>query len=110
MENQRNQFGVVSRMLHWILAAMVLTMLCIGVAMVTSVANYHLFVSIHRPLGIAILFLVVVQLVNRLVNPPPPFPPTIGRIERLPPSASGYPMYALLFVQPLVALRLLPAP
>ncbi len=83
MENQRNQYVVVSRMLHWILAAMVLTMLCIGVAMVTSVANYHLFVSIHRPLGIAILFLVVVQLVNRLVNPPPPFPPTIGPMERL---------------------------
>jgi cytochrome b561 len=109
MENQRNQYVVVSRMLHWILAAMVLTMLCIGVAMVTSVANYHLFVSIHRPLGIAILFLVVVQLVNRLVNPPPPFPPTIGPMERLVARASEYTMYALMFVQPLVGWGMLSA-
>jgi len=43
---------------------MVLTMLCIGVAMVASLANYHVLVSIHRPLGIAILILVVVRFVN----------------------------------------------
>lgn len=29
---------------------MVLTMLCIGVAMVASLAHYHRLVSIHRPL------------------------------------------------------------
>src|SRR5260370_9195915 len=89
-------------MMHLSLTAMVLTMLCIGVAMVTSVANYHLFVSIHRPLGIAILFLVVVQLVNRLVNPPPPFPPTIGPMERLVARATKFTFYALMFVQPYV--------
>ena len=42
-------------MLHWTMAAMVLTMLGIGVAMVASLADYHTLVSIHRPLGIAIL-------------------------------------------------------
>jgi cytochrome b561 len=50
------------------MAAMVLTMLSIGVAMVASLAAYHVLVSIHRPLGIAILILVVVCFVNRLVN------------------------------------------
>ena len=39
---------------------MILTMLAIGVAMFASLANYHVRVSIHRPLGIAILILVVV--------------------------------------------------
>jgi cytochrome b561 len=32
------------------MAAMILTMLFIGVAMVASLADYHLLVSIHRPL------------------------------------------------------------
>jgi cytochrome b561 len=109
MENQRRQFAVVSRILHWIMAAMVLTMLCIGVAMVTSLANYHVLLSIHRPLGIAILFLVVVRFVNRLVNPPPPFPPTMGRMERLAATASEYTMYALMFVLPLVGWGMLSA-
>ena len=71
MSTQRRQFTAFSRLLHWTMAAMVLTMLCIGVAMVASLANYHVLVSIHRPLGIAILILVVVRFVNRLLNPPP---------------------------------------
>ena len=75
MPTARTQFTALMRLLHWTMAAMVLTMLCIGVAMVASLANYHVLVSIHRPLGIAILILVVVRFVNRLLNPPPPFRP-----------------------------------
>jgi hypothetical protein len=65
MSAPRWQFTAFSRLLHWTMAAMVLTMLCIGVAMVASLARYHVLVSIHRPLGIAILILVVVRFVNR---------------------------------------------
>ena len=79
MTTQRRQFPAFSRLLHWTMAAMVLTMLCIGVAMVASLANYHVLLSIHRPLGIAILILVVVRFVNRLLNPPPPLPTTMSR-------------------------------
>lgn len=79
MSSQSCQFTALSRLLHWTMAAMVLTMLCIGVTMVVSLANYHVLVSIHRPLGIAILILVVVRFVNRLLNPPPPFPATMSR-------------------------------
>ena len=73
MATQRLQFTAFSRLLHWTMAAMILTMLCIGVAMVASLNNYHVLVSIHRPLGITILILVVVRFVNRLLNPPPDF-------------------------------------
>ncbi len=57
MSTQRGQFTVFSRLLHGTMAAMILTMLAIGVAMFASLANYHVRVSIHRPLGIAILIL-----------------------------------------------------
>ena len=109
MPNPPRQFPAFSRLLHWTMAAMVLTMLCIGVAMVASLADYHLLVSIHRPLGIAILVLVVVRFVNRLLNPPPPFPPTMSRAERLAATASEYTMYGLMFVQPLVGWGMLSA-
>src|SRR5262249_53346685 len=104
-----HQFAVFSRFLHWTMAAMVLTMLSIGVAMVASLANYHVLVSIHRPLGIAILVLVVVRFVNRLANPPPPFPATMRRAERLAATASELTMYALMFVLPLVGWGMLSA-
>jgi cytochrome b561 len=109
MSTERCQFAAFSRLLHWTMAAMVLTMLCIGVAMVASLANYHLLVSIHRPLGIAILILVVVRFANRLLNPPPPFPATMPRAERLAATASEYTMYGLMFVLPLVGWGMLSA-
>jgi len=66
-------------------------------------------VSIHRPLGIAILILVVVRFVNRLLNPPPPFPATMPRAERLVATASELTMYGLMFVLPLVGWGMLSA-
>jgi cytochrome b561 len=109
MSTQRPQFAASSRVLHWTMAAMVLTMLCIGVAMVVSLANYHVLMSIHRPLGIAILILVVVRFVNRLFNPPPPFPATMPRAERLAATGSEWTMYGLMFVLPLVGWGMLSA-
>ena len=109
MSTQPSQFPAFSRLLHWTMAAMVLTMLCIGVAMVVSLANYHVLVSIHRPLGIAILILVVIRFVNRLLNPPPPFPSTMSRAERMAATASELTMYSLMFVLPLVGWGMLSA-
>src|SRR5436189_3682726 len=109
MPNQRTQFTALMRILHWTMAAMVLTMLGVGVTMVASLANYHVLVSIHRPLGIAILILVVVRFVNRLLNRPPPFPATMSRAERLAATASELTMYGLMFVLPLVGWGMLSA-
>jgi len=67
MSTQRRQFAAFSRLAALDDGRDVLTMLCVGVAMFVSLANYHVLVSIHRPLGIAILILVVIRFVNRLL-------------------------------------------
>lgn len=109
MSTQPRQFAAFSRLLHWAMAVMVLTMLGIGVAMVVSLGNYHVLVSIHRPLGVAILILVVVRFVNRLLNPPPPFPASMSRTERLAATGSELAMYGLMLVLPLVGWGMLSA-
>jgi cytochrome b561 len=58
---RRQQFTGSMRLLHWLMAALVLTMLGIGIAMVASLSDYHRLVSIHRPLGILILIMVVIR-------------------------------------------------
>jgi cytochrome b561 len=109
MSSQRVQFAAFSRLLHWTMAAMIFTMLCIGVSMVVSLADYHVLVSIHRPLGIAILVLVVVRIVNRKFTSLPPFPATMSHMERLAAKASELTMYGLMFVLPLVGWGMLSA-
>ena len=109
MPNQRTQFTALMRILHWAVAAMVLTMLGLGVTMVASLADYHVLVSIHRPLGVAILILVVVRFVIRRLSRLPPFPPTMSRLERRAATATEYTMYGLMFALPLVGWSMLSA-
>jgi len=108
MTTQR-QFTGSMRFLHWLMAAMILTMLGIGVAMVASLANYHTLVSIHRPLGILVLLVVVIRYVNRRFSAVPPFPATMSNQERFIAAASELGFYTLLFVLPLVGWGMLSA-
>lgn len=109
MTNPISQFAWSSRVLHWVMAVAVLTMLLIGAAMVTSLADYHWLLSIHRSLGIVILVLVMIRFVNRQLNPPPPFLATLSPLERLAASLSERLLYALMFALPLVGWGMLSA-
>jgi cytochrome b561 len=104
------RFTAFSRLLHWMMAVLVFAMLFIGAGMVSSVSDrYHLLVSIHRPLGVAILVLVVIRLVNRLLNPAPPLPAHLPLWQALAAKLSHVLLYALLFALPLVGWAMLSA-
>src|SRR5215471_600996 len=91
------------------MAAMLLTMLFIGVTMVASLGDYHALVAVHRPLGILILILAIVRLVNRMFTTLPPFPPTMSQRERWIASASERLLYTLMIALPLVGWSMLSA-
>jgi cytochrome b561 len=103
------QYPWFSRLLHWLMAAMVLTMLGIGFAMVASIGNYHRLISLHRPLGICILLFVMVRFINRQLHPPPPFLATMSAAERRIATASERLLYTLMFAMPLVGWGMLSA-
>jgi cytochrome b561 len=109
MADEPTQFAVLSRILHWLMAAMLLAMLFIGVAMVASLGNYHRLVAIHRPLGILILILAAIRFVNRMLTTLPPFLPTMSERERFLASVSERLLYALMFALPLVGWGMLSA-
>ena len=103
------QFALQSRILHWLMAAMLLAMLFIGVTMVASLGDYHMLVAIHRPLGIMILILAAIRFVNRICTKLPPFPLTMSPQERFIASSSEKLLYALMFALPLVGWGMLSA-
>jgi cytochrome b561 len=106
---RRTQFTVFSRILHWTMAVMVLSMLFIGIAMVASLADYHRLISIHKPLGILILILVAIRLINRLINPAPPLPADLPSWDRRAMNTSIAILYVLMFAMPLVGWGMLSA-
>jgi cytochrome b561 len=107
--NKPAQFAFLSRVLHWLMAALLLAMLFIGVSMVSSLGNYHMLVTIHRPLGILILLLAVFRLATRMFTTLPAFPPTMSQPERFVAKASEILMYALFFALPLIGWAMLSA-
>jgi cytochrome b561 len=102
-------FTILSRVLHWLMAVLILAMLFIGVAMVTSLSDYHRLVSIHKPIGALILVLVAIRLINRLLHPAPPLPAGMPAPLKFVAHASHWLLYALMFALPLVGWGMLSA-
>ena len=110
MKNTSGLFALPARILHWLMAAMILAMLFIGVGMVASVSERHAWLlRIHKPLGIAILLLAVVRLAVRLRHPPPPLPADLPALQKLAAHASHWLLYALMIAMPLVGWAMLSA-
>ena len=72
MSTASEKFGSPARLIHWVMALLILAMLLIGIGMVSTTSDrYEMLVAIHKPLRILILVLVVVCLFVRLNMPPP---------------------------------------
>lgn len=102
MSEQRTHFTRTARWLHWSMAVMILAMLFIGVAMVTSLELRPWLIDMHRPLGLLILLLALVRLRHRCRHPPPPLPDTLPKLQARIAGASHLALYALMFAMPLL--------
>ena len=71
--------------------------------------KYLTLVSIHKPLGIAILVLVVIRLAVRLLRGAPPLPADLPEPLKLAAHLSHYLLYALLIAMPLIGWGMLSA-
>jgi cytochrome b561 len=106
----RQRFTVLQRLLHWLMAICILSMLFIGVGMVSTVMpKYLTLVSIHKPLGIAILVLALVRLAVRLRYGAPRLPADLPEPMKLAAHLSHYALYALMIGMPLIGWAMLSA-
>lgn len=94
-----------ARVFHWLTAALVLTMLPIGIAM----ANFDLgpavedpLYHIHRSIGALVLIITVMRLIYRLGHPAPPLPADMPELQKFAARATHWALYTFLIVQPLV--------
>lgn len=110
MSGARTRFTLLQRALHWLMAVCILAMLFIGVGMVSTVMpKYLTLVSIHKPLGVAILVLALLRLVVRLIYGAPPLPADLPEPMKLAAHLSHYAFYALMIALPLIGWGMLSA-
>jgi cytochrome b561 len=103
------RFTALSRILHWLTAALVFSALFIGFVMVNSLGDYAALILIHRTLGVTILVVVLVRVVNRLTHRAPPLPSTVGNLEGKIVVLSELSLYAMLLLQPLIGWAMVSA-
>ena len=100
MAEPRNRYSIVSLILHWLIAALVVTQ----VALITVYESTESrdFVNAHKSVGLTILVLTLVRLGWRIANPAIPLPDTMRRWEKLLARATHILFYAFLIGMPLV--------
>jgi cytochrome b561 len=110
MTPTHSHFSPVQRLLHWTMALAILTMLFVGIGMVETVSHAHnTLIALHRPLGIAILLLVLLRIAVRLKRGSPPLPDDIPGLQRWVAKLSHLVLYALMLAMPLVGWAMLSA-
>lgn len=103
-------FAPLARLLHWLMAVLLLAMLFIGAGMVASVSERHEWLlHLHKPLGIALLALVVIRLLVRFSTRQPPLPADLPPAQVLAAKASHWLLYALMLAMPLLGWAMISA-
>lgn len=95
-------YTMTARVLHWIMAVLILSMIPLGVVIANEwggSAQDSLY-DLHRSIGAAVIPLVILRLIYRWTHPPLPLPDDIPAIRRLAAHATHWGLYALLIVQP----------
>jgi cytochrome b561 len=108
MIRSHERFTLLQRTLHWLMAVCILAMLFIGVGMESTIRpTYLALVSIHKPLGVAILVLALIRLAVRLRSGAPALPPDLPEPIKLGAYVSHYAFYALMIGMPLIGWAML---
>lgn len=98
--NTTAAYGLVSVVLHWLVALAVFGLFGLGLWMV-GLSYYSPWYTtapmIHIGVGVLLGAVLILRLVWRLANPRPAFEPTLGRAERIGALSAHAVMYVLMF-------------
>ena len=85
-KNSPQRYGVVSAILHWLVAIAVYGMFALGLWMVTLSYYdgwYHQAPELHKSIGILLMMGLVIRVVWRLFSPPPVALASYSRLTRI---------------------------
>ncbi|HSC84227.1 MAG TPA: cytochrome b/b6 domain-containing protein [Pseudomonas sp.] len=99
----RVAYSFPARLLHWLMAVLILTMLFVGVGMVGSLGPWqHSLVTIHKAVGLLLLGLVLLRLAVRLRQSPPALPASVPHWQQRLAHGAHVLLYLLMLALPLI--------
>lgn len=73
LSNTEDQYGLIAKMFHWLIAVMIIALIPIGLfmsGMENSPLKFQVF-AMHKSFGLLVFFLGLGRIVWRMVSPPP---------------------------------------
>jgi cytochrome b561 len=102
-QNTPTRYGVVTKTFHWVMALLIVFMLCLGLYMGTEhdLARKLRLFNLHKSLGVLILILASCRLAWHLYSKKPPFLVGLKDWEKKAAHAVHGLIYAAMFALPL---------
>ena len=102
VKNTQTTYGIISKSLHWIIAVLVIGMLCYGYFLDDfPKSDQPVAYNIHKLTGITILFLMLIRLAWALANPKPILPFDTTPLEKLAERLVHFSLYLFVILMPL---------
>jgi cytochrome b561 len=97
-KNTKNQYGTISKVLHWGMAILIIAMLACGIIMADLAASplkWKMYM-LHKSVGLVVLFLIISRLIWRFINIVPELPASLPATHRSLAKLSPYVLYAMM--------------
>ena len=108
LKNDTTSYGTLSKTLHWVMAAIIITLIAVGIYMAglpkeTAEQKQYAFqfYGLHKSFGVVILMLIVVRLVWIRISPPPALPAVFDAKEQKVVKLLQAFLYILMILVPL---------
>lgn len=100
--SQVKSFPTSAKVLHWLSAVLIISMLFLGVSMIQSLATWqNTALQLHQSFGVVVLLLVAVRLLNRLRFKAPALPAEITGMQHFAAKAVQILLYMLMIALPI---------
>lgn len=103
LKNSADSYGLVSKLLHWSIALLILGLVALGAYMVNLGYydnGYYETRDWHKSLGLTVLLCGAVFLGWKMISPSPPLPASMGRLQRAAANGAHHLLYLMMFVLP----------
>jgi cytochrome b561 len=104
MQEVNERYGLIARLIHWLTAVLVLTMVPAGLTMIridSGPLQNQLF-DFHRSVGVALMVLTLIRLAYRLTHKPAPLPAGMPGWQKFAAKTTHAFLYGFLLVNPFI--------
>ena len=99
--NTQYQFGLLSRTLHWVIAAAIIGLIVMGYCLhLIAATDRYFFIQLHKSVGLTVLMLMALRVIATFAQTRPSLD-GLPRFEQIAARISHFLLYCLAFVMPL---------